>query len=80
MSAKCIVESPTLKGQVTSLANFGTVAFKDAYVKMGDNVGTIGIFSYSQIILTNDLSLQLASVSSLSADDSSFNITYLKNG
>jgi hypothetical protein len=80
VSAEWVVESPTLEGQVTSLANFGTVTFKDAYVKMGHNIGAISSFSYSQIILTNDLSVQLASVSPLSADGSSFNVTYLKSG
>jgi hypothetical protein len=79
VSAEWVVESPTLEGQVTSLANFGTLTFKDAHAKIGDNVGTIGSFSYSQIILTNDLSLQLASVSPLSANGSSFNVTYLKS-
>lgn len=80
LSAEWIVESPTVEEQVSSLANFGTLTFTDAHVKIGDNVGSIGSFSYSQIIMTNDLSLQLASVSPLSADGSSFNVTYLKSG
>ena len=79
VSTEWIVESPTLNGQVSSLANFGTLTFKDAYAKIGENVGAIGNFSYSQIIMTNDLSLQLASVSPLSADGSSFNVTYLQS-
>jgi hypothetical protein len=80
LSAEWIVESPTVEAQVSSLANFGTVTFTGAHVKIGDNVGTISSFSYSQVIMTNDLSLQLASVSPLSADGSSFNVTYLKSG
>jgi hypothetical protein len=80
LSAEWIVESPTVDDHVSLLSNFGTLTFKDAHVKIGDNVGTIGSFSYSQVIMTNDLSLQLASVSPLSADGSSFNVTYLKSG
>jgi hypothetical protein len=80
LSAEWIVERPTLNGEVTKLANFGTLTFKDAYMKIGDDVGNIGSFSYSQVIMTNDLSLHLASVSPLSADGSSFNVTYLNSG
>jgi hypothetical protein len=79
VSSEWIVESPTLDGQISSLANFGKLTFKDAYVKIGDNVGTISSFSYSQVIMTNDLSVELASVSPLSADGSGFNVTYLKS-
>ncbi|MBN1244548.1 hypothetical protein JXA31_03035 [Candidatus Bathyarchaeota archaeon] len=49
-------------------------------MKIGDNVGNIGSFPYSQVIMTTDLSLQLASVSPLNADGSSFNVTYLNSG
>jgi hypothetical protein len=80
LSAEWVVESPTVEEQVSALANFGTLTFTDAYAKIGGNVGAIGNFSYSQVIMTNDLSLQLASVSPLSADGASFNVTYLKSG
>lgn len=80
LSGEWIVESPTVEDQVSHLANFGAVTFTDAHVKIGDTVGNISNFSYSQVIMTNDLSLQLASVSPLSADGSSFNVTYLKSG
>lgn len=79
LSAEWIVESPTVEGQVSELANFGTLTFKDAHAKIGDNIGKINSFSYSQVIMTNDLSLQLASVSPLSASGASFNVTYLKS-
>jgi len=80
LSAEWIVESPTVEAQVSPLANFGTVTFTDAHVKIGANVGAIGSFSYSQVIMTNDLSVQLTAVSPLSAEGSSFNVTYLKSG
>lgn len=80
LSAEWMVERPTVTDEVSMLANFGTLTFKDSYVKIGDNVGNIGSFPYSQVIMTNDLGLQLASVSPLSADGSSFNVTYLKSG
>ena len=77
LSAEWIVERPIVNDEISLLANFGTLTFRDSYVKIGDDVGTIGSFPYSQVIMTNDLSLQLSSVSSLSADGSSFNVTYL---
>jgi hypothetical protein len=80
LSAEWMVESPTVEGKVSLLSNFGTLTFTNAHLKIGDNVGNIGSFSYSQVIMTNDLSLQLAAVSPLSADGSSFNVTYLKSG
>ena len=57
-----------MNNQITPLANFGTIKFTGSYAKIGDTVGTIASFPYSQVIMTNDLSLQLASVSPLGAD------------
>lgn len=79
ISAEWIVESPTVEEQVSMLANFGTITFTDAYTKIGDNIGNINRFPYSQVIMTNELSVQLASVSHLSVDGTSFNVTYLKS-
>ena len=80
LSAEWIVERPTVNDEISLLANFGTLTFRDSYVRIGDNVGNIGSFPYSQVIMTNDLSLQLASVSPLGTDGLSFNVTYLKSG
>jgi len=78
-SAEWVVERPHVNDEITRLANFGTITFTDLYAKIGDNVGSISSFSYSQVIMTNDMSVQLAAVSPLSADGSSFNVTYLKS-
>ena len=78
-SAEWIVERPHVNNQISSLANFGTITYKNSYVKIGDNVGSIGNFSYSPITMTTDLSKQLTSVSSLGEDGASFSVTYLSS-
>jgi hypothetical protein len=80
LSADWVVERPHVNNQITSLANFGTIKFTSAYAKIGDTVGTIASFPYSQVIMTTDLSLQLTSVSPLGSDGASFNVTYLTSG
>jgi hypothetical protein len=80
LSAEWIVERPHVNDKVALLANFGTMTFKDPYATVGNKVGKISSFSYSQVIMTNDLSVQLASVSHLNADGASFNVTYLSSG
>jgi hypothetical protein len=80
LSGEWIVERPHVNNAIAPLSNFGTITFTDSYAKIGDNVGKIASFSYSQVIMTTDLSLQLTSVSPLGADGASFNVTYLASG
>jgi len=80
LSADWVVERPHVNDEITALANFGTIKFTDSYVKIGDNVGKIASFPYSQIIMTTDLSLALTSVSPIGEDGGSFNVTYLTSG
>jgi hypothetical protein len=80
LSADWVVERPHVNAQITPLANFGTIKFTSAYAKIGNTVGVIANFSYSKVIMTTDLSLQLTSVSSLGDDGDSFNVTYLASG
>jgi hypothetical protein len=77
LSAEWVVERPTVNDEVTLLANFGNLTFTDAYVKIGDNVGRIGNFSYSKVEMTNSASALLTSVTSIGADASSFTVYYL---
>jgi hypothetical protein len=79
-SAELVIERPHVNNEIALLANFGTITFTDSYVKIGDNVGKIASFSYSQVIMTTDLGMQLASVSPLGEDGASFNVTYLNSG
>lgn len=80
LSAEWIVERPHVNDEITLLANFGTITFKDSYAIIGDYAGKIASFSYSQVIMANELSVQLASVSPLGADGASFNATYASSG
>lgn len=80
LSAEWVVERPHVNDEITRLANFGTITFTDSHAKIGDNVGKIASFSYSQVIMTNELSKQLTSVSPLDEDGASFNVTYLASG
>jgi hypothetical protein len=77
LSAEWILERPHINNKISSLADFGSITFEDSYVKIGDNVGKIGSYSYSKVIMTNDLSKQLTSVSPLSEAEASFSVTYL---
>jgi hypothetical protein len=77
LSAEWILERPHINNKISSLANFGSITFENSYVKIGDNVGKIGSYSYSKVIMTNDLSKQLTSVSPLGKEESSFSVTYL---
>jgi hypothetical protein len=78
-SAEWILERPHVNDVITSLANFGNVTFIDSYVKIGDTVGKIANYSYSQVIMTNDLSKQLTSVSPIAENGNSFTVTYLSS-
>ena len=78
-SAEWIAERPHVNDKIAPLANFGTMTFNDSYAMVGDNVGTISSFPYSKVIMTNDLSTRLASVSSLNEDGASFNVTYTRS-
>jgi hypothetical protein len=80
LSAEWIVERPHVNDEKTLLANFGTVTFLDSYATIGEEVGKIVSFPYSKVIMANELSAQLASVSSLDDDGASFNVTYLSSG
>lgn len=77
LSAEWILERPHVSDKISSLADFGSVTFEDSYVKIGDNIGKIGNYFYSQVIMTNDLSRQLTSVAPLGEGEASFSVTYM---
>jgi hypothetical protein len=80
LSAEWIVERPTVNNRLSTLADFGSVTFAGSSVKIGTNVGTIGSFPFSQLIISNRQNVQLTAISSLSSDGSSFTVNYLTSG
>jgi hypothetical protein len=76
LSAEWILERPTVNNQLTTLADFGSVTFTEAYATINGNAGTIGSFPYSYVAMNNRQNVQLTSVSSLSMNGSSFTVTY----
>ena len=79
ITAEWIVERPIVNNQKSSLANFGTVNFTECYAIINSNTASLGEYPHSQVTMTNDLSLQLASVSPISEDNTGFTIQYNKS-
>ncbi|WP_243677978.1 G1 family glutamic endopeptidase [Vulcanisaeta distributa] len=88
-SAECILERPTVNGQLTALANFGTAYFGQDYTDvMGTCYATVsgstaafGTFSSTvEIVMTAYNGKILAQPSSLTSDGSSFTVTYVSSG
>jgi hypothetical protein len=80
LSAEWIVERPTVNNRLSTLADFGSITFTGSNAKIGANVGTIGSFPFSQLIINSRRNVQLIAVSSLSSDGSSFTVSYLTSG
>ena len=75
-SGEWIVERPTINKQISTLCDFGNVPFSNCQINVNNVVGSIGNFSYSKIQMTNQLTTQLASGSTLTPDGSSFTVSY----
>jgi hypothetical protein len=76
LSAEWIVERPTLNGRLTTLADFGQVAFTGCTATISSTVGTVSSFPYVRVIMYN-LNTQLVSVSLLTSNGSSFTVNYV---
>jgi hypothetical protein len=80
LSGEWIVERPTLNNQITSLSSFGTITVTDAYVNINNAVYPLGHAPFAQVRMTNRQNSQLTSVSGISADGTSFTVSYLAPG
>lgn len=76
-SGEWIIERPTINSQISTLCDFGNVPFSNCQIKMNNVKGSISNFTYSEIQMTNQQAAPLASVSTLSPDGSSFNVSYV---
>jgi hypothetical protein len=77
-SAEWILERSLVNGQITNLANFGSVTFNNCTVQVGDRSGIIHDFTYSVVQMTNQQYERLATASLLGNDGASFTVKYDK--
>jgi hypothetical protein len=87
-SAECILERPTVNGQLTALANFGTAYFGQdytdvtgtCYATVGGSTTAFGNYpSTVEIVMTAYNGKILAQPSLLTLDGSSFTVTYVSS-
>src|SRR3990172_7062220 len=63
LSAEWIVEAPSLRGNITNLANFGTVTFSDCSATIGNSTGPASTFLGYQLVMNDSQDVQLVDVS-----------------
>ena len=79
LSAEWIVEAPSLSGNVTPLADFGSVTFSGCFATIADTTGAISSLPGYQLVMYDSQDVQLVDVSALNAGGSGFTVTYSKN-
>jgi hypothetical protein len=79
LSAEWIVERPKVNGTISTLADFGNVTFTECKATVDGVTGTIGNFSYAQLVMHDDEGTSLVSVSPLNDDGSGFTVTYFES-
>lgn len=76
LTAEWIVERPNVNNQISSLADFGIITFNNCYASINLNTAELGEYPHSLVKMTNDLSLQLAAVSMIDENNTSFSIQF----
>jgi len=77
LSAEWVVERPTVNDALTTLADFGSVAFTNIRVSSDSVSGTAADFPFSQVTMYDRLNNQLVTVSQLASGGTTFNVAYL---
>ena len=75
-SGDWILERPTVKNRISTLADFGSVAFTSCYANVNSANGPIAQFSFSKIQMSNSQEVPLTSTSDLTDGKSSFTVSY----
>jgi hypothetical protein len=78
LSAEWVLERPKVNGTISTLADFGNVTFTECKASLGGVTGTIGNFSYAQLVM-HDEGISFVSVSPLNDDGAGFTVSYLKS-
>jgi hypothetical protein len=77
LSAEWIVERPTVGNRISTLADFGEMAFSGCTASLGGKVGTISSFPNIRVTMDNRQDTQLVAVSSLASGGTSFTLNYI---
>lgn len=72
-----IVERSAVNGQISNLADFGSITFSNCKAELGNENGAISNYSYSIVHMTNQQCNTLAATQPLNTDGSSFSVEYL---
>ena len=78
LSAEWVVEAPSIGGNVTTLADFGSVTFSGGFATIANTTGAISSFPAYQLVMYDSQDVQLVDVSALNQAGSGFTVTYSK--
>jgi hypothetical protein len=76
LSAEWIIERPTVNGNISTLADFGSVTFSDCIATIENSTGTVSSFPHNQLVMYTSQDVQLVTVSPLYSDGSGFTVNY----
>jgi Peptidase A4 family len=76
-SVEWILERPTINNKISPLNDFGNLTFTNCCANINSLSGPLSKFSFSQIQMANSQNIKLTATSTLTADGSSFTITYI---
>jgi len=79
-SVEWIVERPIINDQISTLADFGNMTFTGCSANINNVNDPIAGFSFSKLQMVDAKYVELTSVSPLTADGSSFTVSYLTSG
>jgi hypothetical protein len=77
-SAEWILERPLVNDRISTLANFENVTFTECQATVNGVPGTIGKFSYTQLIMHENDDTPLVLVSPLNEMGSSFTVAHIE--
>jgi hypothetical protein len=79
LTAEWIVERPKVNGNTSTLADFGNITFTECKATVDGVTGTIGNFSYAQLVMHDYEDNPLVSVSTFNDEELGFTVSYLES-
>jgi hypothetical protein len=80
LSGEWIVERPLVNNQMSSLTDFGSVTFTHASLNVSCRNDSLGCFRYTRVNMANERGGQLASVSQVCNNGTSFTVYFVSHG